>query len=111
MLCLRYEGAGSIRIQVGTLVTRAASPLNLTVYTCIMAKQRDKKQKAVREGGNVKGGTETGKGKRVPTQPPGLGSGKHHAILAKTDECYCGSCSNKRLGNLHIVGTGGIKRK
>ena len=60
-----------------------------------MAKQKDKKPKAIREGGNVKGGTESGKGKRVPTQPPGMPSGKHNLKMGK--ECQCGRCRNDRL--------------
>ena len=60
-----------------------------------MAKQKDKKQKMVREGAAVKGGTEGGKGKRVPTQPPGMPSGKHNPKMG--DLCRCGRCNTKDL--------------
>lgn len=34
----------------------------------------------------------------VPTGLPGSPQGKHSDIMAKTDSCLCGRCSNKRLG-------------
>jgi hypothetical protein len=41
-------------------------------------------------------GGDTAKGKRIPTQPPGMPQGKHN-IKAK-DTCQCGRCTNDRLG-------------
>lgn len=59
-----------------------------------MAKQKNKKPKMVREGGSSKG-VELGKGKRVPTQPPGMPSGKHNPKMG--DLCRCGRCNTKDL--------------
>lgn len=44
---------------------------------------------------STKSTTEAGKGKRIPTQPPGMPQGKHHVPLAKMGDCRCGSCSKE----------------
>lgn len=63
-----------------------------------MAKQGEKKQKMVREsapsGKNV---NIAGKGKRIPTGPPGSPQGQHHTAMAKDGTCLCGRCSNERI--------------
>lgn len=54
-----------------------------------MAKGKSKNLKP-KSAVSTKSTTEAGKGKRIPTQPPGAPQGRHDQ---KNKECRCGRCN------------------